>query len=490
MASWMHELACHYETMRQKYPDDKLLIVFDIDGTILDMRYLVCYLLRRYDSVHGTRFFRNLRLEHLRFHENEIEPLLDALGVPEDQQEVIAAWYRQHLWSMPAILEAHRPYTGVLEVIRWFQIQPDTYVGLNTGRSELLRDETLLSLNELGREFRVAFPDDLLFMRPRGVADVREAKRLGIRYFRSRGFRVFAVVDNEPENLEAVAKEDPEREMLLLHAETLFQSRRESLPRGAVAGNHYDITELIQERALPRHIQFVWHGANDRANLEMFLSSRVHWAELDVRFDPTFSRLILRHDSFKERPLRGEEEWLDLEEALQLIKAAGKGVKLDLKAGGALLEATLELVKKHRFEDERLWFNGNIERLQETGFRRLLRAHPGAIRQCPIDFVAPLIVASPGKAREILNMLFTWGITRFSVSWLLPEARTVVERLTDWGFEVNIYNVPDLEGFLQAVLLLPNSITSDFNFPKWHYYGRGSGQNGRYHEYSSSMKSG
>ena len=45
------------------------------------------------------------------------------------------------------MLAAHRPYRGVLEVIRWFQLQPATFVGLNTGRPEQLRDETLRSLN-------------------------------------------------------------------------------------------------------------------------------------------------------------------------------------------------------------------------------------------------------------------------------------------------------------------------------------------------------
>jgi hypothetical protein len=47
-----------------------------------------------------------------------------------------------------------------------------------------------------------------------------------------------------------------------------------------------------------------------------------------------------------------------------------------------------------------------------------------------------------------------------------------------WNFEVNIYDVPDLEAFLQAVLLMPRAITSHFNFSKWHYYGRGLSHNG------------
>ena len=33
--------------------------------------------------------------------------------------------------------------------------------------------------------------------------------------------------------------------------------------------------------------------------------------------------------------------------------------------------------------------------------------------------------------------------------------------------------VPDLEAFLEAALLLPASVTADFNFPEWNYDGRG-----------------
>jgi len=52
-----------------------------------------------------------------------------------------------------------------------------------------------------------------------------------------------------------------------------------------------------------------------------------------------------------------------------------------------------------------------------------------------------------------------------------------------WGLDVNIYGVYDLESFLKAVLLMPCSVTSDFNFPKWYYFGRGAGQAGTYYEY-------
>ena len=86
-------------------------------------------------------------------------------------------------------------------------------------------------------------------------------------------------------------------------------------------------------------------------------------------------------------------------------------------------------------------------------------------------------------AHRLLATLRQWGVGRFSVGWTHPQARLLSERLEDWGYEVNLYAVPDLEQFLRAVLMLPRSITADFNFPEWHYYGRGAGYNGNYHSY-------
>ena len=81
-------------------------------------------------------------------------------------------------------------------------------------------------------------------------------------------------------------------------------------------------------------------------------------------------------------------------------------------------------------------------------------------------------------------MFTSWGVNRFAVDWGTENMRTFFDRMDGWGFDVNIYNVPDLQSFLEAVLLIPRSITSDFNFPKWHYYGQGSGQDSTHYEYS------
>lgn len=487
MEGWMKKLASHYENTKNLYPKERLIILFDIDGTILDMRYMIFHTLRSYDQIYHTRFFDDLSLEHINVHENQVEKLLSALKVPEEKRTEVLCFFNTHRWSSSAILESHRPFMGVMEVIRWFQIQPNTFIGLNTGRPEYLRKDTLRSLNKLGEEYKVSFKNDLLQMNPHGWEQlVGNAKAAAVTHFRNAGYRVFAIVDNEPENLEAVAAVDMEKEILLLHANTIFESKRKKLPGRTVSGKVYDITELIQEKSLPQHIQFVWHGVNDEANLRQFIASKVRWAECDVRMDLEGKEIILRHDSFDETPLQEDEEPLILKDVLNSFKLMDKSIKLNLKENGVLIEKTLEILQKSGFEGVQLWFNGKVDVLKEEAFKRLRKTYPAAIIQCPIDLVVPLILSDPDRVRRTLLEYQGWGIDRFSIKWRINRLREILDRLDRMGFKVNLYNVPDLESFLRAVLLMPRSITSDFNFPKWHYFGRGPGEKLQHHEYSLS----
>ena len=65
------------------------------------------------------------------------------------------------------------------------------------------------------------------------------------------------------------------------------------------------------------------------------------------------------------------------------------------------------------------------------------------------------------------------GHHRVSLDWRTLGARDVIDRIEGLGWPVNLYGVPDLEAFLEAALLLPASVTADFNFPEWNYDGRG-----------------
>lgn len=322
-------------------------------------------------------------------------------------------------------------------------------------------------------------------MNPNGwELNVAEGKARAVKHLRKAGYQVFAMVDNEPENLKAICKVDPKGEILLLHANTIFESKRKRLPAGSVSGKVYDLTELIEEKALPRHIQFVWHGVNDEANLRQFLGSTIQWPECDVRLDLTGKEIVLRHDSFEETPFTEEEELYHLKDILGAIKTFGKSIKLDLKENGSVLEETLKLIRRHNFDDSSLWFNAKTKDLGQRGFLSLRKEHPLAIIQCPIDDLASMILREPVRSKEILDRLKRWGINRFSLNWRTPHLRRVLDQMDRFGLEPNICKVPDLESFLKAVLLMPRSITADFNFPKWHYYGRGSGERLWHYEYA------
>ena len=280
---WMRALADHYGRMVERHPGEPLLVLFDIDGTILDMRHMVRHVLRAYDLAHGTAHFRDLELAAIRTHEDSPEVLLDAYRPPNGTRQSVLRWYLRHRWSPEAMLASHRPFTGVMEVIRWFQIQPDTFVGLNSGRPECLRADTLRSLNALGAEYKVHFAGELLRMNPFGWrVGVPQAKANAVRGFREAGYRVVAMIDNEPDNLRAVGEGDSGGEILLLHADTLFKSQRSSLPPATVSGRVYDLASLASRDRLPSHVQFVWRGVETRARLAAFLESNIRWAEISV----------------------------------------------------------------------------------------------------------------------------------------------------------------------------------------------------------------
>jgi hypothetical protein len=181
----------------------------------------------------------------------------------------------------------------------------------------------------------------------------------------------------------------------------------------------------------------------------------------------------LRHDSFVVSPWTREEELMPPRDCLEELRRIGRSVKVDMKEGAEVVDEVLELVGELGFADEELWFNGSIQALGPAGFGRLRRIRPRAILQSPIDFLVPLLLAAPELAEDVLAAIGRWGVTRVSLDWRTPGARDVLTVVEELGWEINLYGVPDLESFLEAALLLPASVTADFNFPEWSYDGRG-----------------
>ncbi len=235
--------------------------------------------------------------------------------------------------------------------------------------------------------------------------------------------------------------------------------------------------------SLPPEVELVWHGVNDAANLRQFLASAAPWCELDVNLDPDGEDLILRHDSYAELARWPGEQPLHLRDVLPPLVAAGKSIKLDFKIGGRWIDVALDLVDELDLPQDRLWLNADLDVFGESVISALSSRYPNAIRQVPLHSLSARLDAPRELFREI-ERVAALGINRFSVGWRYPNMGEIVARLKQDGYEANIYGVANLKEFLQAVDMRPSSVTADFNFPEWRYYGRGSGHGGSFHTYS------
>ena len=138
-----------------------------------------------------------------------------------------------------------------------------------------MRENTLKSLNTLGKEYRIEFKSEFLVMHPARTPeewgwDAKDTKVKGMEYFIDKGFRIIAFIDNEPENL-AIVDDAGYDDVLLLHADTFFHSKRR---KPLISGKEYDITQLITEKQVYRErVQFVWHGLYTQQDLVKYLLS-------------------------------------------------------------------------------------------------------------------------------------------------------------------------------------------------------------------------
>ena len=92
----MHRLRAHYEETLRRLPEHEILVLFDIDGTILDLRHMILHVLERYDREHDTDHFEGLRLEEVTVHENQIEALPRLERLDDGERERVQEWYLRH----------------------------------------------------------------------------------------------------------------------------------------------------------------------------------------------------------------------------------------------------------------------------------------------------------------------------------------------------------------------------------------------------------
>jgi glycerophosphoryl diester phosphodiesterase len=203
--------------------------------------------------------------------------------------------------------------------------------------------------------------------------------------------------------------------------------------------------------------ELIWHRANERSELDAFLSSGLRWVECDARMDEA-GIVRVRHQPLQEK---GSQAPMALSAWLSIIRSAERNVKIDLKENGSTLNAVLEETDRLGFEDQSLWFNAAIEVPGRSGWARIATARPGARSSCPMDTLAPYLLEVPDAAYPILDELSSWGIDWLSIGVCAPRAARLVPALRDRGWPVNVWDVENDEDFELATSFGPEAITAD-----------------------------
>ena len=134
MIDWMQTLAEYYASVRAHYPEDELLIVLDLDGGLIDGRARQRHALQAFDREHGTGWFWDVEPGELGERGCDLEQCLHARGLDAQQRAWVTLWYRRWSQSAEAAAAAGPPRRGIMDVLRWFQLQPRTEIAINSPR--------------------------------------------------------------------------------------------------------------------------------------------------------------------------------------------------------------------------------------------------------------------------------------------------------------------------------------------------------------------
>jgi hypothetical protein len=242
-------LIMHHENMRCLYPDERLLVVCECEGAVYDMRSLALHVLRSFDRVHDTGFFRTLRIDQLPQPLPEIDELLYRLTIPIGISSGIAAWYSRHLWDLEGLRYAHRPLGNVMKIFRCLELQKHTHVGLCAERAGRSDEEFFSAVNALGQPARMTFERSRLYLDD--ATDGEHASERAIRacrHFQALGYRLIAVIDGRcAAGLLPLCSVDKDLEILLLQAKALREMLDTDIPLPAAGSADFRLWDLMRE---------------------------------------------------------------------------------------------------------------------------------------------------------------------------------------------------------------------------------------------------
>lgn len=441
-AHWLARLTAHVERQRRRHPFAELAVLIDVDGTLLDLRPGLLARLLAWDARQQRSTFAGLEAADLVPNEAGLRRLFDARGLDYAAREELLVDCERFCWSPEAVLGAHRPCLGMLEVLRWMQMQPGVYVVLNSSRAQERRDETVQALRTLCRHYGMGLAADRLHLAPSASgADPVEAKLAGIEHFRERGFVPVALVDDDPRAVARIERDLGDRDVLCL-AGTPFERRLE--PVGETDG----------DAGSPRPVSVVWTDLESMDDLELFGAANVPWAQVRVGRNDCAQLATV--------PRRGAE--IQLEELIGAFAQLGRGLRLCFDETSALTRA-LDSIGVMRFPLDRVAVHLADDQQTDAWFQRLAAHVEGGVSvSADGGHLIPLARFAPDLASQALVRLVDAGVARLVLPADAPDVATFATYVRAAGLEVELaVEGASVSRYVDAVLRAPHAVSTDFD---------------------------
>jgi hypothetical protein len=430
--SWLDALARHVAAQRRRLPGEELAVFIDVDGSLLDLRPGLAARLCAWDERHGSSHFAGLTPSEVVPGEAGLRRLFEARGLSYAAREELLGLCERFAWSPDAVIGAHEPCLGMLEVLRWMQTQPGVAVVLNSSRSDRRREETLQALRTLCRHYGMRLDETRVHLNPSGdvVGGVR-AKALGIAHFRRLGLVPVAVVDDDAESVRALASTLDDPNVLCLVGAPFVKTGT---------------------RAAERPVVPIWSGLESASDLELFGAANVAWA------DVLLERSTCGH--LATRPSRGNA--VELEELLGAFAQLGRGLRLSFDEPQAAARA-LSVVAQFHFPWDQVAVRLGPQQLDDAWFAALAPHLPQLEVAVDGGFLVPSLALAPDLVAQMLVRLAERGVRRVCVpadTRRLSEIEPLVRAV---GCRFELCAGPRPSEYVAAVLAGPDSVSCSFD---------------------------
>ncbi|MCH8906236.1 MAG: hypothetical protein IH840_04020 [Candidatus Heimdallarchaeota archaeon] len=113
---------------------------------------------------------------------------------------------------------------------------------------------------------------------------------------------------------------------------------------------------------------------------------------------------------------------------------------------------------------ETVMFDIMFEIFHLEGLTEIKKNFPNTTIITRADFLVPLLTQFPEYVENILKKLDSFGLNEFSISFNTYKKENFIEALEVLGYDLNLRDIYTLDEFLQAILYLPSSLISTFDF--------------------------